>query len=88
MKFPNLFKSRYPKSTLTGQDWIRNVDEEDRQAFARIGMEAHNYGRQGGRAIVKQRGKEYMREIGSRGAKTTNELHAFNRAMEELDNEG
>lgn len=48
MIYPNLFKNRYRK--LAGKDWIRRVDPEDRKAFARIGMENHDYGRRGGKA--------------------------------------
>jgi len=50
MTYPNLFKTRYQK--LIDRDWLRRVDHDDRKAFTRIGMEAHEYGRQGGKARV------------------------------------
>jgi len=50
MTYPNLFKNRYRK--LVGTDWLCRVDPDDKKAFARIGMENHEYGRQGGRARV------------------------------------
>lgn len=83
MKFPRLFKSRYPDSTFQGKDWIHNIDPEDVQAFARIGLEASDYGRSGGKALVKKYGRKYMKEIGRRGAQVTNQIHAFNRMMED-----
>ncbi len=46
MIYPGLFQQR----TRTGRDWLRRIPQDDRKAFARIGMEAHNYGRQGGKA--------------------------------------
>ncbi len=51
MTYPGLFKKRYAK--LAGADWIRRVDPDDRKAFARIGMENHDYGRLGGKARVQ-----------------------------------
>lgn len=70
MVYPNLFKSRYP--VLQGRDWIRTIDEEDRQAFVRIGLQATDYGRKGGRAVVKKYGKKHMKKIARRGAIMSN----------------
>lgn len=42
--YPNLFAAFIRK----GSDWLSNIPADDRKAFARIGMQAHNYGRQGG----------------------------------------
>lgn len=47
MTYPDLFKRRY--SSLTGKDWLRSVLPEDRQAFISIGMQAHDYGKMGGK---------------------------------------
>jgi hypothetical protein len=40
------FKRTYGK--LRGKDWLKNVSDEDRQAFSKIGFAASNYGRNGG----------------------------------------
>lgn len=69
MMYPNLFSHYHP---LKGSDWLCRISPEDRQAFSRIGFQASNYGKMGGRAIYNQRGVEYMREIGKRGALVTN----------------
>jgi hypothetical protein len=68
--YPNLFRSRY--TSLQGKDWIRRVSNEDRRAFARIGLEASDYGRSGGNAVVKKHGKKHMKQIARRGAIMTN----------------
>lgn len=69
MNYPNLFSSYHP---LKGSDWLRNLPPEDRQAFSRIGFQASDYGKKGGRALAIQKGSDYMREIGRRGAIVTN----------------
>lgn len=51
MTYPDLFKRRY--NSLTGKDWIRSVLPEDRRAFVHIGMQAHDYGRLGGKARAR-----------------------------------
>lgn len=56
MTYPNLFKNRYQQ--LTGKDWLRSVLPEDRRAFVSIGMQAHDYGRLGG----KQRARTAKRD--------------------------
>ena len=45
--YPNLFHA-YP--VRSGRSWLRNVSKEDRQAFAMIGCQAHQYGKLGGKA--------------------------------------
>ena len=66
MKYPNLFKSRYPN--LQGRDWINNIEPEDRQAFIEIGLSATNFGKTGGNATVEKYGREHMKNIGRIGA--------------------
>lgn len=77
MKYPNLFRNRYGK--LNGKDWLRRVDSEDLQAFARIGLEASDYGRSGGRAVVRKYGKKHMRHLAKFGAIATNILREWRR---------
>jgi hypothetical protein len=67
--YPNLFSSYHP---LKGSDWLRSVTPEDRQAFSRIGFQASEYGKKGGRAIVQKYGREHLSTIGRRGALVTN----------------
>lgn len=43
---PNYFKDRY--EGLSGKDWLRNIDKEDRVALAKIANAASGYGRNGG----------------------------------------
>ena len=49
--FPGLFKNRYPE--LKGKLWILQVSREDLLAFAQIGRQASEYGKQGGKARAK-----------------------------------
>lgn len=46
-----IFKARYPQ--LSGVDWVRRIEPEDRKAFIEIGMQAWDYGRMGGKARAK-----------------------------------
>mgnify|MGYP006935520912 CR=1 FL=1 len=48
MTYPDLFKKRY--QALHGKDWLRRIEPDDKAAFVRLGMEAHDYGRMGGKA--------------------------------------
>lgn len=68
MNYPNLFSQYH----LKGSDWLRNLPPEDRQAFSRLGFQASDYGRSGGRAVVNKKGRDYMSMIGRRGAIVTN----------------
>ena len=88
LKFPKLFKNRYPESTFQGKDWLKNVDPEDQQAFQQIGAEAADHGRKGGEAVVKKYGREHMAAIGAKGAAKTNQLHAMNRAVAQAEQDG
>ena len=45
-EYTGLFKSRYPN--ITGSDWIRKVDPDDRRVFVQIGHEHAEHGRLGG----------------------------------------
>lgn len=67
MLYPILFKNKYPK--LSGKDWVRHIDPEDRQVFIQIGMAAWDYGRVGGLARAK------MAKRDSRGRFTKNETN-------------
>jgi hypothetical protein len=78
MKYPNLFKSRYSK--LTGRDWINTIEPEDRQAFIEIGLQETDYGKTGGNALVKSKGKKYMKKIARTGAIMTNICKEWKRA--------
>lgn len=79
MNYPNLFSAYHP---LKGSDWLRSVTPEDRQVFSRIGFQASEYGKRGGRALVQKRGSEYMREIGRRGALVTNLKKHFQKGIQ------
>jgi hypothetical protein len=79
--YPNLFKSRYP--VLQGKDWINTIDPEDKQAFIQIGLQAADHGRTGGRALVKAKGKKYMKRIARTGAIMTNIRKWWNRQVAE-----
>lgn len=81
MAYPNLFKSRYP--VLQGRDWIRTISKEDRQAFIALGLQALDYGRKGGRAVVKKYGKKHMKRIARIGAIMTNIRKQWNRQVAE-----
>lgn len=52
-----LFKSRY--DPLTGKDWIRRVDPEDRAAFVHIGQAATDFGKLGGSARAASARRDY-----------------------------
>lgn len=54
--YPSLFRKRY---TLHGRFWLKQIDPDDLKAFVHIGMEAHDYGRMGGkvRASTAKRDK-------------------------------
>lgn len=80
MNYPNLFKSRYP--SLRGSDWIKQVEDEDRKAFAQIGFAASDYGRKGGKKVVQKYGREYMSRIGARGALVTNVKKMIQKGIE------
>lgn len=80
MKYPNLFKSRYP--VLNGKDWINSVDPEDKQAFIQIGLQETDYGRSGGHAVVKKYGRKHMKSIARIGAIMSNIRREWNRAVE------
>ncbi len=81
MKYPNLFKDRYPE--LKGSDWLNFVSEEDRKAFIELGFSHSDFGRLGGKALVEQRGVGYMREIGRRGALVRNMKREIAQAIEQ-----
>ena len=83
MKYPNLFHSRYTE--LSGRDWIKKIEPEEIQAFARLGFQESGYGKKGGVALAKKRGKKYMQEIGRRGALVTNAKKLIKKGIE---NEG
>ena len=80
MKYPNLFKSKYQ---LSGSDWIRTVEPEDRRVFVEIGLQEGNHGQKGGRALYMQRGREHLSEIGRRGAVMTNIRKWWGRMVKE-----
>lgn len=80
MRYPNLFKSRYP--SLQGKDWINSIEPEDRQAFIQIGLQETGYGKSGGHAVVKKYGKKHMKSIARIGAIMTNIRKEWNRAVE------
>lgn len=77
--YPDLF-ARYEK---TGKDWIKALPPDELQAFIRLGFMHSNYGRDGGKAIVEQRGKDYMSHIGRIGAIVTNSKKAWIKAMQD-----
>jgi hypothetical protein len=79
--YPNLFKSRYP--VLQGRDWINTIEPDDKQAFIQIGLQATDYGKLGGAALVKTKGKKYMKRIARRGAIMANIRKWWNRAVME-----
>jgi hypothetical protein len=81
----DLFKSYY--GPLHGSDWLRSIDQEGRSIFSQIGRASANYGQSGGQALVKKRGREYMSEIGKRGALVTNLKKYFQREIEKESNE-
>lgn len=78
--FPGLFG---PYSPLEGRDWIRKLDREALAVFVDIGLKACNHGKLGGQALVQKRGREWMREIGRRGAIKANVVKALKRAQDE-----
>ena len=80
VKYPNLFKARYQ---LSGSDWIRTVSPEDRRVFVEIGLQEGDHGQKGGRALYMQRGREYLSEIGRRGAVMTNIRKWWDRMVKE-----
>lgn len=69
-RYPNLFKARYGE--LHGRDWLRDIHPEDLEVFIDIGLQATDHGRLGGEALVEQKGKDHMSNIGSRGALVVN----------------
>jgi hypothetical protein len=52
-----LFKKRYNR--LKGKDWVRRLEPEDLSVFVRVGLQANDYGKQGGikRAATARRDK-------------------------------
>lgn len=78
-QYPNLFKSRYP--VLHGKDWINTIDADDRQAFIELGLQATDYGRSGGNAVVKKYGKKYMKRIARIGGIMANIRKEWNQAV-------
>jgi hypothetical protein len=89
MTYPGLFKRAYP--SLKGRDWLKTIKETDPEnlaVFVSIGDEAHGHGKKGGRALVEQKGREYMSRIGYRGAVATNIKRAIiKQAREEIGKE-
>lgn len=75
-----LFSSRYQ---LKGRDWVKSLSPEDLKVFVDIGLQASGHGQKGGRAVYLKRGKEYMSNIGRRGAIVTNIKKAFLKAIQE-----
>lgn len=70
MKYPGIFKARYP--VLRGKDWIRTVDPEDKDVLVYIGLEEADHGRLGGEALYEKRGYPHMSYIGRVGACVSN----------------
>lgn len=80
MKYPGLFKNKY---SLRGKDWLRRIPEEDRKVFSDIGSQNSNRGKLGGDALVKKKGKKYMKQIAKNGAFVTNMKVWFRKAIEQ-----
>lgn len=80
MKYPDLFKSRYPK--LQGRDWVKHIDPEDRRVFVELGLSETNFGKSGGQVTVKKHGRKHMKHIGRIGAIVTNIRREWNQAVE------
>lgn len=80
MTYPDLFRSYHP---LKGSDWLRTIQPEDRQAFSRIGFQASDYGKKGGRAVYQKYGRGRMVELGKRGAFVTNMKKWFAKRIQE-----
>lgn len=79
MTYQNLFLSRYPD--LSGKDWVRHIDPDDLQVFVDIGLKANQHGKLGGKAIVQQKGREYMAKIGRIGAIAANSKREWLKAI-------
>jgi hypothetical protein len=56
-EYTGIFKSRY--DPLTGKDWIRTVESEDRAVFVQIGLESAEHGRLGGIARAATARRDY-----------------------------
>ena len=82
LRYPNLFKSRYPY--LSGRAWIKAIEPDDLAVFVSIGAEAHGHGKMGGKALADRKGNEYMRRIGRIGAIAANSKRAWNKAVKEI----
>jgi hypothetical protein len=81
MNYSGIFKARYP--VLTGKDWIRRINPDDRAVLVDIGLQAAEHGHLGGVALAQKRGREYMSKIGYRGAVATNIKRAIIKAAKE-----
>lgn len=81
MTYPDLFKSRYP--SLQGKAWIQGIHPEDRKVFSDIGLLHADHGRQGGKALVKRRGREHMQKIARIGAIMSNIRQEWARKVQE-----
>ena len=68
---------------MIGRDWIRKIDDEDLAVFIDIGLSAAEHGRLGGKALLKKRGKKYMKKIARRGALVTNMKKYWIKAIQE-----
>lgn len=81
MKYPGLFRSRYP--VLRGKDWIKALEPDDLKAFVEIGLQETDHGRKGGLALVRKYGREHMQKIARVGAIATNGLKEWRRKVQE-----
>lgn len=81
-EYTGIFKSRY---TLKGKGWIKALQPDDLQVFVRMGMQAWDYGRMGG----KSHSREHLRSIGRIGGIVTSSKRYWQRLMiEEMEKEG
>lgn len=85
MKYPDLFKSRYPD--LKGKAWIKAIDPEDRKVFVDIGLQEMDHGRKGGLALVKKHGRKHMKKNAKIGAVATNILREWRKQVQEYYDE-